>query len=216
MPAFQQIAKWEPATYARMKSSMLEAIRRHESMAQAQGRVRTAVAAVAKKYMATASDEALVDYMRVMLDEIRQTTEKDPNVAYAMVFDGDNAVDITHYIDDATQKHDAAALAEIIHSGVLHEASYQNDQRATSILQQVVAGLRTDYGEDADLPFNKGVRQLKKGSYTSGVDAMMAYAAMPPVDKRRTCEMTIEFYNRILGLRSDQAAKVVRLLLSKI
>jgi hypothetical protein len=44
--------------------------------------------------------------------------------------------------------------------------------------------------------------------------AMAAYQSRT-VDKQRTVDMTVEFYNRVLSLRSDQAAKIMRLLLSK-
>jgi len=196
MPAFQQIAKWEPASYNQMKAEMIGSLERDESSVQAQGRIRARVQKVSKQYMRTASDDSLIAYISVTVEEIKQVNAKDPAVAFGMLFGGKTDVDVTKYIDDATQKKDAEALAEIIHTGVAKEAGSQNDQKATQMLRDVVAGMRRDFGPDAELPFNPKA---------TGPDA---------ASQRRTCEMTVEFYNRILALRSDQSAQVLRLLLA--
>jgi hypothetical protein len=220
VPAYQQIAKWEPETYARMKKEMIASLQRRESPAQAQGRVRVLVTGLAKKYMKSAADDVLVDYLKVTMDEIRQMAARDPGIAYDMLFGGRQDVDMTQYLDPATQKHDMDTLAEIIHSGVAKEAGYQDDQRARQLLRQVVAGMRNDFGKDAELPFNPkgappdGSQYRFNGGLEAYAAAMAAYQNKQ-VDKKRTVEMTLEFYNRVLSLRSDQAAKVMRLLLSK-
>jgi hypothetical protein len=196
MPAFQQIAKWEPVSYNQMKAEMIGSLERNEPTAQAQGRIRTLVQKLSKQYMKTASDDSLIAYIAVTVEEIKQVNAKDPEVAFNMLFGGRVDVDVTKYIDEATQKRDAEALAEIIHTGVAKEAGLQNDQKATQLLRQVVEGMRTEFGADADLPFNP--------------------KATPPTseNRKKTCDMTVEFYNRILALRSDQAAQVLRLLLT--
>jgi hypothetical protein len=130
VPAYQQIAKWEPEAYAQMKKEMIASLQRHEPPAQAQGRVRAVVTGLAKKYMKTAADEVLVDYLKVTVDEIRQIAARNPEVAYDMLFTGKQDVDMTQYLDQGTQKRDMDSLAEIIHSGVAKEAGYQDDQRA--------------------------------------------------------------------------------------
>ena len=219
VPAFQQIAKWEPAIYKRMKANVVAAVGRRESSAQIQGRIRADVQKLATQYMKTASDEAVVEYLQVTLEEIRQVSSKDPDVAFAMLYEQKTDVDMTKYIDDATQKRDAAALTEIIHTGVAKEAGYQNDRRATQLLTQIVEGMRRDFGADGDLPFNGGRRALPEGDPND--DAMTrlirAQAVMQqPIDKARSVEMMVEFYNRVLSLRADQSAQIMRLLLSKV
>lgn len=222
VPAFQQIARWEPAAYARMKATMVESLRHRESPAQAQGRVRVLVTEIAKPYMKTASDEALIEYIRVNIDELRQMTAKDPTVALE-VLGGRTDMDLRQYIDEKTQNRDAAALAEIIRSGVAKEAGYQNDKRATQLIKEVGASMRADFGDDAALPSQivhrtpEQWRQFAAAGQSQDAyeTALIAHGLMSkPPEKRRICEMTIELYDRVLALRTDQAAQVLRLMLT--
>jgi hypothetical protein len=192
-PAYRQIAKWEPEAYAEMKRQMIASMQRGDSPAVAQGHVRKIVEGLAKKYMKTADDMALIDYIKVTADEIRQVADKDSNLAFDMLFNSNANVDITKYIDKATQQHDMDALAEVIRSGVAKEASPQDDQRAMQLLRGVITTMRKDYGDQANL----------------------AFAPMQSSDKARSVQMALEFYNRVLSLRSDQSAKVLRLLFAK-
>jgi hypothetical protein len=190
-PAYRQIAKWEPDAYAEMKRQMIASIQRSDGPAVAQGHVRKIVEGLAKKYMKTADDMALIDYIKVTADEIRQVADKDMNAAFDMLFNSNANIDITKYIDRATQQHDMDALAEVIRSGVAKEASPQDDQRALQLLREVIGGMHNDFGDDADMAFT------------------------PKGNKERSVQMALEFYKRVLTLRSDQSAKILRLLFSK-
>jgi hypothetical protein len=192
-PAYRQIAKWEPDAYAEMKRQMIASMQRGDSPAVAQGHVRKIVEGLAKKYMKTADDMALIDYIKVTADEIRQVADKDSSLAFDMLFNSNANIDITKYIDKATQQHDMDALAEVIRSGVAKEASPQDDQRAMQLLRGVITKMRNDYGDQANL----------------------AFAPTQASDKARSVQMALEFYNRVLSLRSDQSAKVLRLLFAK-
>jgi hypothetical protein len=192
-PAYQQIAKWEPEAYEEMKRQMMASMAQGQPPAVAQGRVRRIVERLANKYMKTADDAALVDYIRTNTDEIRKVADKNTDAAFAILFAGDANVDITTYIDAATQKHDQEALAEVIRSGVAKEAGIQDDQRAKQLLRDVMIGMRRDYG--------------------NGVEAALRPAS--GADKARSVQIALDFYNRVLSLRSDQSAKVLRLLFSK-
>jgi hypothetical protein len=192
-PAYRQIAKWEPDAYAEMKRQMIASMQRGDSPAVAQGHVRKIVEGLAKKYMKTADDMALIDYIKVTADEIRQVAGKDSSLAFDMLFNSNANIDITKYIDKATQQHDMDALAEVIRSGVAKEASPQDDQRAMQLLRGIITTMRNDYGDQANL----------------------AFAPTQASDKARSVQMALEFYNRVLSLRSDQSAKVLRLLFAK-
>lgn len=192
-PAYRQIAKWEPEAYAEMKRQMIASLQRSDPPAVAQGHVRKIVEGLAKKYMKTADDMALIDYIKVTADEIRQVADKDSSVAFDMLFNSNANIDITRYIDRATRQHDMDALAEVIRSGVAKEAGIQDDQRATQLLRDVIKSMHNDYGADANL----------------------AFTPTQASDRSRSVQMALEFYNRVLSLRSDQSAKVLRLLFAK-
>ena len=134
-PAYRQIAKWEPDAYGEMKRQMIASMQRGDPPAVKQGHVRKIVEGLAKKYMKTSDDMALIDYIKVTADEIRQVADKDSSVAFDMLFNSNANIDITRYIDKATQQHDMDALAEVIRSGVAKEAGIQDDQRAMQLLR---------------------------------------------------------------------------------
>jgi hypothetical protein len=192
-PANRQIARWEPEAYAQMKHEMLASMQRGDPPAVAQGHVRKIVEKVANKYMKTADDSALIDYIKVTVDEIRQVADKDSNAAFDMLFKTNSNIDTSGYIDTATQQHDLDALAAVIRSGVAKEASPQDDQRAMQLLRGVVVSMRNDYGEQG----------------------VLALSPARSSDKAKSVQLALEFYKRLLSLRSDQAAKVLRLVLSK-
>jgi hypothetical protein len=221
MPAFAQIAKWEPNLYKQIKTEVFDAVRRHEPSAQVQGRVRLLVQKLSRQYIGTASDEAAVEYLRVNVEEVRRIADRDPDVAFAMVYDGKSDADVSKYIDDALLKRDQAALAELIHTGVAKEASYQNDDRARRLVNEIIAGMRTDFGEDADLPFNRGrkvynpnvIFKNEQHRDAAAEAVILQGVADRSIDKPKANRMMLEFYDRVLALRTDQAALVTRLLL---
>ena len=188
-----------------------------------QGSVRRILAKVVKAYIPKASDEAIVEYARVSIDEAEQIAAKDTDVAFAMLFGNEMKFDLTKYVDVATRKRDADALAEVIRTGVRNEAGHQNDRRAQWELEKLARQFEADYGKDAELVFTGGRRRhvmIPQRNWIPG-------QPQPPnigqpqvilgqkVEKPRTVELTIVFYRRVFALRTDVAAQVVRLLLSK-
>ncbi|MDQ6799628.1 MAG: hypothetical protein M3041_02190 [Acidobacteriota bacterium] len=192
-PVNRQIARWEPDAYAQMKREMIASMQRGDPPAVAQSHVRKIVEKVANKYMKTADDIALIDYIKVTVDEIRQVNDRDSSAAFDMLFNIDSTVGTSAYIDKATQQRDLDALAEVIRSGVAKEASPQDDQRAMQLLRGVMTSMRNDYGEQG----------------------VLALSPAHSSDKAKSVQLALEFYKRLLSLRSDQAAKVLRLVLSK-
>ena len=53
------------------------------------------------------------------------------------------------------------------------------------------------------------------GPRTPNVADSIATAFSPKANKERAVQMALEFYKRVLTLRSDQSAKILRLLFSK-
>ena len=223
-PAFQQIARWEPATYRQMKDAAVGSIERGDPPAKVQGAVRGILAKVVKTYIPRASDEAIVEYARVNIDEAEQIAAKDADVAFAMLFGNEVNFDLTKYVDAATQKRDAGALADVIRTGVRNDAGHQNDRRAQWELEKLARQFEADYGKDAELVFTGGRRRhlvIPQRNWIPG-QPQPAGIGQPQivlgqkVEKPRTVELTIVFYRRVFALRTDVAAQVVRLLMSRV
>ena len=224
-PAFQEIARWEPGVYKQMKAGAVEAIRRGNPPDGIQASIRRQLLPVVKTYLPRASDEALIEYLRVSLDEAEQIAAKNPDAAYAMLISRETVFDLANYVDATTLQRDARALAEIVRTGVANDAGYQNDRHAQHELDLVKQKFVQDYGADGELVFTGGRRkkivmlaprpQAFGRPQPENPKANQMEMLSQTVEKPRTVEMAILFHRRILELRTDVAAQVVRLMLSK-
>ena len=227
VPAFQQIKRWEPQTYKAIKAEIVTALSNNRAENQAIAHAGTLALAEAKRYMKTASDESVVEFMRSSNEQVRETAAKDPDIAYDLL-GGRPDVDVQRYVDPRTEQRIGKAIGEIIRTGVAKEASYQNDARAKQLLEQIKASMHRDYGDDADLP--RGIphytvqewedtvrrRRLSTTDTLEWERQIRLYGKYHPIDRRRTCQMVVEFQDRILALPTEQAASVFRLLFSHV
>jgi hypothetical protein len=95
-------------------------------------------------------------------------------------------------VDEETQRRDLAALAELIRTGAASKPRPIDQQRADLLLGEVVAGLRSTYGDEA-------------------VDTLAAPRAAG-ADPKVVCDITAGLYASVLRLPPDDAAVVLRAL----
>jgi hypothetical protein len=112
--AFQQIAKYDPQVYRRIKTELVDSIRKGESQEQAVGRARQAVGALVMRYIPHASNEAIVHYVRAMAVEIEELAEKNPEACYQFSVSPGMAQPMSPNTLKLRHETDLAALAEVI------------------------------------------------------------------------------------------------------
>ena len=178
------------------------------------------------------ADASLPNDMKVLLErfdglraQLQQIAAKNPDLAYEILISKQSIFDLANYVDAATLQRDARALAAIVRTGVANEAGYQNDRHAQHELDLVKRKFVEDYGADGELVFTGGRRKkivmLAPRPWVIGrpepqnSKANQMEMLSSTVEKPRTAEMAILFHRRILELRTDVAAQVVRLMLSK-
>jgi hypothetical protein len=163
--AFQHIAKYDPQVYQRIKSELVDSIRKGESQEQAVGRARQAVGGLVMGYLPHASEEAVVRYVRAMTLEIEDLAEKNPEVCYRFLFpDRYGSADVTPYINTETQRADLTALAEVIRTAAEEPQPVPNGETGDALLKKLMTNFYASQGEDALLlqdPFAPGIDKKK-------------------------------------------------------
>lgn len=195
LPAFAAIKQHEPATYQTMKSELVAAMQDGADKNAIALRVHNITASLAQKYIPRCSDQALLRYMRVTIDEVDQLSKRNPDLAFGMLFpEPGQFVDVRSNLDEATQKEDLAALADVISSGAgkpVHEAA---GSRANDLMRQAFQELAAEDGADA----------VK----------VIANPHAPGVDKLQVCTLVSHLYRKIFALPEDDAALVLRTMLA--
>jgi len=195
VPAFAAIKEHEPATYQTMKSELVTAMQDGADKDAIVLRIHNLTAALAQKYIPRCSDQALVRYMRVTMDEVDQVSKKNPDAAFAMLFpEPGKFADIHSSLDETTQKEDLAALAAVISTGAGQPVRTSSDSRANDLLRQAFQELASEEGADA----------VK----------VIANPRAPGVDKRQVCTLISHLYGKVLALPEGDAALVLRTMLA--
>lgn len=195
VPAFTAIKEHEPATYQTMKSELVTAMQDGANTDAIRLRVHNLTASLVQKYIPRCSDEALIRYMKVTMDEVDQLAKRNPEAAFAMLFpEPGKFVDIRSSLDDATQKEDLAALAGVISSGAGKPVHPAAGSRGSELVTQAFQELASEEGGDA-------VKQI-------------ANPRAPGVDKHQVCVLVSRLYRKILALPEDDAALALRTMLA--
>lgn len=194
VPAFVAIKKHEPATYAAMKGELVSAMQEGANTNAILLRIHDLTASLAQKYMSRCSDQALVRYVRVTMDEVDQLSKRNPDAAFGMLFpEPGKFVDIRPFVDNATEREDSAALADVISSGAGQPVHADSSPRANELLSETARQLAAEDGADA----------VK----------LIANPRAPGVDKRQVCVAVSRLYRKVLALPEADAALVLRTML---
>lgn len=196
VPAFREIEKADPATYALIKNELVRAMDSGADHSAVQGRIHAAATLLVRKYIPRASDAAVRRYITVTVDEIEQLREKNPAVAAAVLFPKPGTfIDINPYLSDATKQEDMTALAELVRSGAAAQGPPGDAEtdRADELLQDLIQPLLQKYGADIQMLSNP-------------------YA--PDTDPQKLCAMIVELYRAVLALPEHDSAVVLRKLVT--
>ena len=192
--AFQQIAKYDPQVYQRIKTELVDSIRKGESQEQTVGRARQAVGGLVMRYIPHASNEAIVQYVRAMAIEIEELAEKNPEACYQFLFPARyGSADVTQYIKVETQRTDLAALAEVIRTAAEQPQPVPNAETGDALLKNLMNRFYASQGDDALLlqdPF------------------------APGVDKKKVSKLIASLYREALNLPQEESGLLLRHMLS--
>jgi hypothetical protein len=192
-PAYRALEEHEPQAYQRIRGEMLEATRRGESAVAASARMRAAIGALLPKYLQRADDDALIDYMRVTMDELEQISRHDIAAAYAfLVPDPAKPVNVMAHISADLMRRDSEALARLIATGAKRREPHPPNARGEAAFEKVVEQVRGQIGDDFDALQRMG---------------------QPDADPQKIVRGTLVLYRTVFALPAADAAEVLRFLL---
>jgi len=194
--AYEQIARSEPETYARMKAEIKKSLRSGESKAHTSARIRRIVNELVGKYLPRASDDAIFGYVSVMVRELEELTRINPELSYQFLFpQKGGAISHAFHLSPEMKKADLDALAEVIRTGSTSPVVMQDFSEARALLEKAFANLYKAYGKDILLLKNP----LAPGIY-----------------KDKYCNITIALFHEIFKLPKQQSCLVLRYMFSNI
>jgi len=111
IPAYQAIKEYYPTTYREILDELRHALIRKDDRTEIIARLRGRVSTLTLKCLPTASDEAVVSYMSVMVREIKELNDQDPDLCYRFLFPQEyNTIGVRRYLSEETQGADLEAL----------------------------------------------------------------------------------------------------------
>lgn len=195
IPAFQAIKQHDPKTYEAILSDIRGSLRKGADEAQIIGLVRGHIVGVVQKRLPSASDEAVVSYMAVMVTEIHELHKYSSELCYRFLFpEKSGPIDGRKYFSKRTQEADLAALAQVIKTSAESPQSIPKEAEVMPKLEPVIFELEKKYGNDI---------------------TMLQNPSAPTVDRGKVCSMTADLYKRIIEMPRNENGKILRFMLSQ-
>jgi hypothetical protein len=191
---FQHIAKYDPKAYQEVNREILASMKNRESQDEAIGRARKRMADLVAAYIPRASDDAILRYMKAMVNEMEELAGKNPELCYQFLFPQKyGAVDVTQHLLPETQREDLVALEEVIRTAVEQPQSLPNPAAAETLLKKSLSQFSQAHGEDT---------LLLKDPFAPGID------------KGKVCGLIASLYKEVLKLPETESSLVLRYMLS--
>ncbi len=192
-PLYAAVRDADPAAYESIMSTVRSAFEKGRSLADIRAVVRPIVQELYVKRLALTSDEALLAFARLLVDQMATLKDRDPQLCYAYGFDIDGA-DVQpeeHFTADLLAR-EVSVGAEVI-KRFQAERQLPTEASVATQLEHVFTSLTQEYSRDVVL--------MSQNSHTTEERAKM-------------CSMTLSMYEEILRLPSFQGVPLLRYLFS--
>jgi hypothetical protein len=197
MPVFAAIHKVAPDTYATIRGMTIDAIQHRKSAAELSATIAPYMQSLARTYLPTASDAAVIEFAKVIALELNEIATRSPEDCYGFAYharDG-KAPNVLPYLSTEILLREQTALAGVIESKMEPAPKPATDKDITPARNYVTERLIDKFG-GADVE--------------AYVDAMS-----PNPDRAKVCRMTIAFYTEAFSLPPDEQAQLFRFLLTR-
>ena len=196
IPVFQRLKAYDKKTYGILLAEIENSLKKGNDESEIISVVREHIAKLIQQRLPSASDEAVITYMKTMLVEMAELNQLGGDLCFRFIFpqQSGGAIDSTKYLSKRTQEADLAALAEVIRTSAENPQPVPQESDVVSHLDPIYAELVKEHGEEI---------------------AMLQNPTGANVDKHKVCVLAADFYTRILKLPTQEGSKVIRFLLSK-
>lgn len=194
LPAYVALKKVDPDGYNKLLEQIVQLRSRSRSQAEAQAAAASVLGAAVRRFQAHASDQALIDRVRITTLEIDQIGAKSVDACADFLSPHPQApVNLQQYVTPEVAKLDEDATAAILETGSRGEHPIPEKQQVEAFLSKIRGGLVAQFGEDDVTKFGSG--QI--------------------TDHAQICKMNSAFFKQALSLPRQQAVSVLRFVLGQ-
>jgi len=195
VPAFKSIQKYEPVIYQEMVNSLVEGKKQGLDEQQMIDVVRTKVATLVEKRIPHASDESLIGYVAIMVEEMRELQAKRDGSCFKFLFPAvAGGINPSKIISKQLLAKDLAALDEVIKTSNTPRAIPQQVD-IIPLIEPTFKVLYETYGDDISLLENPGAAGI---------------------DQEKICIISTDLYSQILQLSKADASRTLRWMFSEM
>lgn len=196
VPAFVSIKEYEPELYKQIVASLSNEMKDDYDRQKALDFIREKISSLVATRMPHASDEALINYISVMVREIEELYQHGGGMCYEFMFPdaGFNLINPTDFLSKEIKQKDLLAINDVIKTS--NTKKYiPSETRAMSVLEPIFSKLHSKHGETMIVMENpKYVDRYGKDT---------------------VCEIAIDLYNMILNLPPEDSADSLRWMFSQ-
>ena len=193
--AFAAIKKHDPQAYGRIMSELREGLLAGQSQAVLIERVRAQVTSLVQQRLPRASDEAAIEYTRVMVQEMLELRGQGGDLCFRFLFpQPGEGLNLNRHVSLNLRDADAAALSQVVRSSTLSPQPVPQKAEVLPRMQPVMAALSARHGADL---------------------ALLERPQAPGIDRDKLCAINIDLYSVILQMPSGDGGKLIRYLMSQ-
>ncbi|CFR13712.1 topoisomerase IV subunit A subunit [Yersinia frederiksenii] len=193
-PVFQTLKQQEPALYTQLIDNFIKSKNAGHSEQQLIDEMKQSVAELTVQRIQRASDENVIDYMKIILEELRyyQANNRSEKLCFKALFPQvSGGVNTTKVLPRELLDRDLDSVNRLFESST-GEVIKPKNQEYESKLNIVIEQMQQQYGDDLH---------------------MFSNPASADVDREKICDMAIDMYSEILKLPPNEAGAILRSML---
>jgi hypothetical protein len=196
IPFYNYLAKNDPQIYAKIHANIVEAVRKKESNDVIKAHFAAISTEALSKYVARASDNSVNGFARLMVDEMDELDQTNPDLCYRFLFPAQSDALHLPLLSLSQQRNEQTlnAIAEVVHSAIQNPQTEPDIQKSQALMNSVSTSLASEFGNDLHLVQGSGDDKLQR---------------------HRVCQISSALYRHVLSLDSQDSSTVLRALLWK-
>ena len=194
LPAYVALKNVDSDGYNKLLEQIVQLRSRSRPQAEVQATAASVLGAAVRRFQAHASDQALIDRVRITTLEIDQVGAKSADACDVFLSPRPQApVNLQQYVTPEVAKLDGDTTAAIVETGSRGEHPIPEKQQVEAFLSQIRSDLVAQFGEDEVAKFGSG--QI--------------------TDHAQICKMNSAFFKQALSLPRQQTVSVLRFVLAQ-
>ena len=190
VPAYIVIRDHDPEVYKALHGKFVSMLRAGKKKEEVTAQLQAIMSNLVITRLPHASDQALVEYVRMMVVKMEALADKGGGLCYRFLYPQvEGGINATEHFPKQIISDDLEALANVLKSSVNQKRSIPPESETAPKLVPVFDGLRKKYGDAVDMiddPTGKNV------------------------DREKLCRVMAGLYGGILNLPKPESIKVLR------